>query len=78
MRIDSTLQKLEVYVVAAVAAVLVLGFSFSLSTPFSPQHYGLTEASQTSPPTSSMHVQESQPALLEPALRTLDGVTHHG
>jgi len=78
MRVDSTLQKLEVYVVAAVAAVLVSGISFSLSTPFSPQHYGLTDASQTSPATTPTDVQESQPALLEPALRTLDGVAHHG
>jgi hypothetical protein len=78
MRVDATLQKLEVYVVAAVAAILVLVISFSLSTPFSPQHYGLTEAPQTSPATSSVDVQESQPALLEPALRTLDGVAHHG
>ena len=78
MRVDSTLQKLEIYVVAAVAAVLVSGISLSLSTPFSPQHYGLTEASQTPPATSSMDVQESQPALLEPALRSLDGVAHHG
>ncbi len=78
MRVDSTLQKLDVYVVAAVAVVLVSVISFSLSTPFSPQHYGLTEPSPTSPATSSMDVQESQPALLEPALRTLDGVAHHG
>lgn len=78
MRVDSTLQKLEVYVVAAVAVALVSGISFSLSAPFSPEHYGLTNASQTSPTTSSTTSQESQPALLEPALRTLDGVAHHG
>ncbi len=78
MRVDSTLQKLEVYLVATVAVALVSGISFFLSAPFSPEHYGLTNASQTSPMTSSTAPQESQPALLEPALRTLDGVAHHG
>ena len=38
MRVDSTLQKLEIYVVAAVAVVLV---SFFLSSPFSAEDYGL-------------------------------------
>lgn len=79
MRVDSTLQKLEVYVVAAVAVVLVSGVSFLLSSPFSPQDYGLTDSSsQNSPRASSAASQDSQPALLEPALRSLDGVAHHG
>ncbi len=78
MRVDSTLQKLEVYLVATVATALVSGIAFSLSAPFSPEHYGLPDSSQTSPMTSSTGVQDSQPALLEPALRTLDGIAHHG
>jgi hypothetical protein len=79
MRVDSTLQKLEVYVVATVAVLLVSGIAFFFSSPFSPQDYGLTEAStQSSPWTSSAASQDSQPALLEPALRSLDGVAHHG
>ena len=41
MRVDSTLQKLEIYVIAAVAVVLV---SFFLSSPFSAEDYGLANA----------------------------------
>lgn len=79
MRVESTLQKLEVYVVAVVAVVLVSGLSFFLSSPFSPQDYGLPDASyQSSPGTSSAASQDPQPALLDPALRSLDGVAHHG
>ena len=78
MRVDTTLQKLEVYLVAGVAVALVSGISFLLSAPFSSEHYGFTDASQPSSMTSSTAPQESQPALLEPALRTLDGVAHHG
>lgn len=82
MQIDSTLQKLEVYVVAAVAVVLVSGLSFALSGPFSPEDYGLTgvstEARASPSQTSSAAAPELDPALLEPALRTLDGVVYHG
>lgn len=82
MRVDSILQKLEVYVVMAVAAVLVSGFTFLLSSPFSAEQYGLTDASTTTPQdsarTSSAAAYESPPALLEPALRSLDGVAYHG
>jgi hypothetical protein len=76
MRVDSTLQKLEVYVVVAVAVVLV---SFFLSSPFSAENYGLANAPSQSSPTTSSASEEAQPAaLLEPALRSLDGVAHHG
>ena len=76
MRVDSTLQKLEVYVVVAVAVVLV---SFFLSSPFSAERYGLANAPSQSSPTISPASEEAQPAaLLEPALRSLDGVAHHG
>lgn len=82
MRIDSILQKLEIYVVATVAAVLVSGIAFVVSGPFSPPDYGLTDVSTTAPPSSSSSSsatsQELPPALLEPALRSPDGVTHHG
>ena len=78
MRVDSTLQKLEVYLVATVAVALISGISFFLSAPFSPEHDGVTDASQTSPMTSSTASQGPQPGLLEPALRTLDGVVYHG
>lgn len=82
MRIDSTLQKLEIYVVASVAVILVSGIAFTLSGPFSPQDYGVTAVSTTSPQKSatksSTSSQDTQPALLEPALRSLDGVAYHG
>ena len=78
MQVESTLQKLEIYLLATVAVALVAGISFFLSAPFSQEHYGVTNASQTSPVTSSTAPQDQQPALLEPALRTLDGVAHHG
>ena len=76
MRVDSTLQKLEVYVVVAVAVVLV---SFFLSSPFSAKDYGLATAPSQNSPKASTASEEAQPAaLLEPALRSLDGVEYHG
>jgi len=76
MRVDSALQKLEVYVVAAVAVVLA---SFFLSSPFSAEDYGLTTVPAQSSPMTSPASEDSQPAaVLEPALRSLDGVAHHG
>ena len=80
MQIDSTLQKLEVHVVAAIAVVLVSGIAFVLSGPFSAQDYGLSDVATTqqSSRSSSAASQETQPALLEPALRSLDGVSYHG
>jgi hypothetical protein len=79
MRVDSTLQKLEVYVVAAVAVLLVSGIAFFLSSPFYPQDYGLADVStQNSPTTSSAASQDFQPALLEPALRSPDGAPYYG
>ena len=82
MRIESSLQRLEVYVVSAVAVVLVSALAFSLSGPSSAPDYDLTDVS----PTTSEHSSKSksdasydyQPALLEPALRSLDGVAYHG
>ncbi len=82
MQIDSKLQKIEVRVVAAVAAALVAGSAFLLSGPFSAQDYDVSEASTTtsqqSSRSSSAASPDVQPALLEPALRSLDGVAHHG
>ena len=82
MRIDSSLQKLEIYFVATVAVVLVAGASFALSTPFLVENYGVTDVSVQAPRTASQGApaaaQESRPALLEPALRSLDGVAYHG
>ncbi|MEO8186002.1 MAG: hypothetical protein ABI580_01385 [Burkholderiaceae bacterium] len=76
---DSTLQKLEVHVVAAIAVVLVSGIAFVLSGPFSAQDYGLSDVAATqSSSNSSAASPDTQPALLEPALRSLDGVTYHG
>lgn len=81
MRIDSSLQKLEIYFVAIVAVVLVAGGSFALSTPFAAENYGVANVSAPAPPTATKGVaagEESRPALLEPALRSLDGVAYHG
>jgi hypothetical protein len=76
MRVDSTLQKLEVYVVAGVAVALV---SFFLSSPFSAEDYGVANVPSQNSPQTSAAFQDSQPAaLLEPALRSLDGVVYHG
>jgi hypothetical protein len=76
MRVDSTLQKLEIYVIAAVVVVLV---SFFLSSPFSVENYGLANAPSQSSAKTSPASEEAQPAaLLEPALRSLDGVADHG
>ncbi len=77
MRVDSTLQKLEVYVVAAVAVVLVS--VFFLSSPFSAEDFGVSDVPSQSRRRTSGAAEEAQPAaLLEPALRSLDGVAHHG
>ena len=80
MKIDPTLQKLEVRVVAAVAVVLVSGIAFFLAEPFSTTDYGLSDVATTTKESStdSSTPQETQPALLEPALRSLDGVAYHG
>ncbi len=76
MRVDSTLQKLEVYVVAGVAVALV---SFFLSSPFSAEDYGVANVPAQTSAKASPASQDSQPAvLLEPALRSLDGVSYHG
>jgi biopolymer transport protein ExbD len=79
MQIDSTLQKLEVHVVAAVAVILVCALAFAVSAPFSADDYSLPDAATTaSPPARSSASEETQPALLEPALRSLEGVSYHG
>jgi len=82
MRIDLALQKVEVYVVSAVAVILVSGLAFSLSGPFSAPDYDLTDVSTTTSEHSSKSKSAAsydyQPALLEPALRSLDGVAYHG
>jgi hypothetical protein len=79
MKIDSTLQKLEVRVVAAVAVALVSGIAF-LAEPFSATDYGSSDVATSTKKSStdSTTPQDTQPALLEPALRSLDGVTYHG
>ena len=80
MKIDSTLQKFEVRVVAAVVAVLVAGIALVLSAPFSAPDYGLPDvaASANKSSTTPTVPPEAPPALLEPALRSLDGVSYHG
>lgn len=78
MRADSMLKKLEVHLVAAVAVVLVSGLGFALSGPFSATDYGIATASKASTNASSAPSRESTPAVLDPALRSLDGVTYHG
>ena len=79
MQIDRTLQKLEVHVVAAVAVILVSALAFAVSAPFSADDHGLSDAATTAPqPARSSASQDTQPALLEPSLRSLDGVSYHG
>lgn len=81
MRVNSTLQKLEAYGVVAVMVLLVSGVSFFLSSPFSQRDYGWTDVPATTSQasnSSSAPSHEFQPALLEPALRSLDGVAYHG
>lgn len=80
MQIDSKLQNVEVRVVAAVAAAFVAGVAFLLAEPFSAQDYSVSDASAATYQHSSRDADASHelPALLEPALRSLDGVAHHG
>ena len=79
MQIDSTLQKLEVHVVAAIAVVLVSGIAFVLSGPFSAQDYGLSDVATTQQSSKSSSASSHEtPALLEPALRSPRRVAHHG
>jgi hypothetical protein len=80
MKIDSTVQKLEVRVVAAVAVVLISSIAFVLTEPFSATDNGLSDVATSTKKSStdSTTPQETQPALLEPGLRSLDGVTYHG
>lgn len=78
MQIDSTLQKLEVPIVAAVAVILVSALAFAVSAPFSADDYAVPDAATTASPAPSSASHDSQPALLEPALRSLDGVSYHG
>ena len=81
MQNQSKLQKLEVYFVAALAVAVMLGFAFAVSSPFSSDAYGVSDKSVTtsritSPAASTPS--ETPPAVLDPALRSLDGVSYHG
>ncbi|HVG03629.1 MAG TPA: hypothetical protein VM937_01695 [Burkholderiaceae bacterium] len=81
MHIDSKLQKIEFNVVAAVAAGLVTGGVFLLAELLSAHDYSMSQASATTQQSARSSVaspHESPPALLEPALRSLDGVIQHG
>ena len=78
MQIDSTLQKLEVHVAAAVAVILVCALAFAVSAPFPADNHSLSDAATPASPARSSASQDTQPALLEPALRSLDGVSYHG
>ena len=79
MQTDRKLQNLEAHVVAAVAVVLVSALAFAVSAPFSADDYGLSNSATTaSQPVNTSTSQDAQPALLEPALRSLDAVSYHG
>ncbi len=78
MKADSMLQKLEGYLVVAVAVVLVSSLAFALSGTFSPEDYGVATAQKASVKASAAPSLESTPAVLEPALRSLDGISYHG
>lgn len=82
MRGDSILQKVEIYLVTAVAAVFVLGVAFLLTTTVSVRDHISTDISATSSSNasrgSSTPAHESQPAILEPGLRNVDVAAHHG
>ena len=80
MQIDSTVQKLELLVAAAVAVVLITGIAYVLSAPLSAQDYGVSDVAKTAQQSTTglPASQETPPALLEPALRSLDGVASHG
>ncbi|MEP6607527.1 MAG: hypothetical protein ABJA83_02485 [Burkholderiaceae bacterium] len=76
MRVN--LRKLEIYAVLAVLAVYGVVISFTVSHPFSAQAYGVAISNMpasSSPPATAPN---PQPAILEPALRSLDGVVFHG
>lgn len=79
MRANSVPQKPNVYAIAAVAVGLTIGASLLLANPFAARDYAVGKASSEGVVnSSSATASDSQPALLDPALRSLDGVAHHG
>ena len=87
MLVDFRTQQLGIHRPAA-AAALVAAIGFVIAGPLvtsgdrladvSAQTRPYSEACNASSSGSSADCQEMQPFLLEPALRSLDGVTHHG
>jgi len=82
MQNHSKLQKLEVYFVATLAMAVMLGLAFAVSSPFSADAFGVSDTavttSRAASPAASAPASEAQPAVLDPALRSLDGVSFHG
>ena len=77
MRTDVKLNKLEMYLVVAVCGAIMLEVAFLLSRPLAADDFGMsTPAAQVW--SKAPEAAESPPAVLEPALRTLDGVVSHG
>ena len=88
MRVDFNRQQLGAPRPAAVSAALVAAIGFVIAGPLatngdrlanvSAQTRSHSEACVASSGGPLADCQEMQPLLLEPALRSLDGVTHHG
>lgn len=81
MRIDSRLRKLEIYAMAALAATVIAGAAFDISGPSGAHKPTSTSVSAGTPARalgSLSAIPELQPALLEPALRSLDASSQHG
>jgi hypothetical protein len=88
MRVDFNRQQLGTHRPAAASAALVAAIGFLIVGPLvtngdrladvSAQTRSYSEACVAASSGSSADCQEIPPLLLEPALRSLDGVTHHG
>jgi hypothetical protein len=78
MQNESKLQKLEAYFVAGLGMAVVLGIAFAVSTPLSTNADRVKDVSAATPRAASVPASEPVPAVLEPALRSLDGVSYHG
>lgn len=76
MRVDVKDKQSKCHLIATVAAALIVWVALLISSPFIAQDRGVADASvETLPSAASQGIGA---ALLEPALRSLDGVTQHG
>ena len=79
MRTSPKLKRVEIYLIAAVGAALVLEAAYVFSGSFTAADYAIPPTLTEAPSgTDGSFASDSASAPLEPALRTLDGVVSHG